>query len=255
MAREKAHAAVEAAIGKLATAMRLHVEAYLRFGDLFAVDPEEAINNLDHAFEAKLEAFHTLYDVSGSLFPYQAHADTAFLIALRNAIHHRDHPLFRTLQARVHLDDGLERWRGAAFLIGRHPARRGTPVALSHLLRLDDIDARLDPALKSPHGDVFKPKKAAERFDLINTGLSLPDLRREAAREGYPAGQVYLDVMPVFVSGVGRVFTALKAAGVAFTGFDAETYEDQFTSRIDIDLGRLEFETRRVPVWAAAPAR
>ncbi len=61
------------------------------FGRLFKVDREEAIDNLDRAFEAKLEAFHSLYDVSKAIFPYFEHGESAALIALRNAIHHRDH--------------------------------------------------------------------------------------------------------------------------------------------------------------------
>ena len=58
---------IEGAISTLANTMRLYVESHMRFGELFKVDREEAINNLDRAFEAKLEAFHTLYDVSKCL--------------------------------------------------------------------------------------------------------------------------------------------------------------------------------------------
>lgn len=49
--------------------MRLYGEAQMRFGNLVQVDPEEAVDNVDRAFEAKLEAFHTLYDVSKEHFP------------------------------------------------------------------------------------------------------------------------------------------------------------------------------------------
>ena len=56
--------------------MRMYVETHTRFGELFEVDPEEAIDNLDRTFEMKLEAFHTLYDVSKGLFPYFRHGDT-----------------------------------------------------------------------------------------------------------------------------------------------------------------------------------
>ena len=53
-------AAVEHAISNLANYMRLYVEAQMRFTSLFDVDREEAIHNMERAFEAKLEAFHTL---------------------------------------------------------------------------------------------------------------------------------------------------------------------------------------------------
>lgn len=48
------YGAVEAAIAKLATALRRSQEDYFRAQELMKVDREEAINNLDAAFEAKL---------------------------------------------------------------------------------------------------------------------------------------------------------------------------------------------------------
>ena len=67
----------------------------MNFHRLKSVDPEEAIDNLDRAMEAKLEAFHSLYDVIKNDFDYFSHADSALLILLRNAVHHRNHPLFK----------------------------------------------------------------------------------------------------------------------------------------------------------------
>lgn len=108
---------VEGAVSSLANTMRICVEAHWRFSEIFKVDREEAIDNVDRAFEMKLEAFHTLYDVSKDMFPYFDHADAALLIAVRNAIHHRNHPLFRTLNHRLHIEDGVDRWLGASFLL------------------------------------------------------------------------------------------------------------------------------------------
>lgn len=228
---------VERAIGVLANTMRLYVEAYIRFGHLFDVDREEAINNLDRAFEAKLNAFHSLYDVSKPLFSYFDHGDTALLIAVRNALHHHDNPLFHSFLSRLHLEDSLPRWRGASFLLARHPTRHGAPIAMSHLIRLDDLDARLDPARASPHLDTYlKASSALERLRLIERDLALGDIRQKSAVERYPDDQVYLDLMPVFTSAVCRVFKALKAAGVTFKGDDAQTYMKPFTTEIDVDL-------------------
>jgi len=56
----------EQAIKKLANTMRIYVETHFDFQRLKSIDQEEAVDNLDRAFEAKLEAFHSLYDVSRS---------------------------------------------------------------------------------------------------------------------------------------------------------------------------------------------
>ncbi len=109
---------IENAVSKLANTMRIYVEALIHFGKLFKTDAEEVIDNVDRGFEMKLEALHTLYDVSKDLFPYFDHEDTALMIAIRNAIHHRDHPLFISLNRRLHLErGGLEPWLGTSFLL------------------------------------------------------------------------------------------------------------------------------------------
>lgn len=48
----------------------------------------------------------TLFTTSPRNFAFHDHPDTALVIALRNAIHHRNYPLFRTLLDRLFLDDG-----------------------------------------------------------------------------------------------------------------------------------------------------
>lgn len=234
---------VEGAISNLANSMRIFVEANLLFPKIFKVDREEAIDNVDRTFEMNLETFHTLYDVSKDLFPYFEHADTALLIAVRNAIHHRNHPLFRTLNHRLHIQDGLQRWGGASFLLASHPTTNGNAIMMSHYVRLDDLESRLNPAVASPFLDPFaNSSRAAKRFTLINEGLALPSIRERASRERYPSDQVYLDLLPVFVSAVCKVFKAMKAANIGFIGFDAATYLEPFTSEIEVDLANLEFK-------------
>jgi hypothetical protein len=238
---------IERAIGSLANTMRMYVETQMRFGELFKVDPEEAIDNLDRTFEMKLEAFHTLYDVSKGMFPYFGHGDTTVLIAVRNAIHHRDHPLFHSLNRRLYLDTGLDRWRGASFLLASHPTLHGTPIQMFHYVRLDDLDARLDPSRASPYLDsIVSGDKAVRRMKVIDMQLKLPAIRDHGLRERYPKDQIYLDLMPIFVSAVCKVFKAMKTAGIAFKGFDAETYAVPFTSEIDVDLGSPSLKRLRV---------
>lgn len=242
-----ADTAIEMAISSLATNMRLNVEAQMRFRSVFAVDREEAIDNVDLAFEAKLEAFHMLYDVSKTIFPYFDHPDTALVIAVRNAIHHRDHPLFHSLRSRLHHDGEVSRWRGAAFLLASHPTLHGGVVMMHHYIRLDDLDARLNPKIESPYRDTAtKPERLEQRFKLIDDGLALETIRQKAKVERYPNNQVYLDLMPIFTSATARVFKAMLAAGLEFRRSDARTYMEPFTSEIEIDLSRPMFQVGRM---------
>lgn len=242
---------VENAINRLANTMRIYGEAHMRFGDLFKIDPEEAIDNIDRSFEMMLESFHTLYDVSKHFFPYFDHGDTALVIAVRNAIHHRDHPLFRSLQRRLHLDrGGVERWLGASFLLASHPMLHGAPIRMSHHVRLDDLDARLDPSRASPYLDNFvSGARATTRFSLIDSQLGLPAIRKFRSQHRYPDDQTYLDLVPICVSAICRVFKAMNAAGINFRDFDASTYVGPFTTEIAVDLSSQDFKQLRLRGW------
>lgn len=234
---------IEDAIRNLANTMRMYTEGHRRFAKLFQIDPEEAIDNMDRLFEMKLEGFHTLYDVSKNMFPYFEHGDTAVLIAVRNAIHHRNHPLFRSLNRRLHLEDGTDRWFGASFLLASHPTSHGGQILMNHYVRLDDLDARLDPSLVSLHLDAtIKGEKALRRLEVINSQLSLATIRDRASKDRYPDDQVYLDLMPVFVSATCKVFKAIKVAGIGFKGFDAKVYDAPFTSELVVDLNGVDFK-------------
>jgi hypothetical protein len=240
------NSAVESAISTLANTMRLYVESHMRFAGLFQVDREEAVNNLDRAFEAKLEAFHTLYDVSKRLFRYFDYADTTLLIAVRNAIHHRDHPLFRSLYSRLFLDDPLP-WVGASLLLVSYPTLHGAPIRMNHYVRLDDLDARLNPKIRSQHLEaVMSSYKAERRFAMIEHQLSLDVIRLKGSSQRFPDDQIYLDMMPIFTSAVCRVFKAMNSAGVVFKGFDAKTYMEPFISEIEVDLGHPIFTISRI---------
>jgi len=233
---------IETALRRLANTMRLYGEAYLRYSSLAKIDSEEAIENVDRAFEAVLEAFHTLYDVSGDIVEYFEHADTSLLIALRNALHHRNHLLFRSLLSELWLSGDPERWLGAKFLLAGHTTLAGNRAMMTHHVRLADLYARLDPNGGSPYRDTFlKGERAVSRFRLLEDGLALRAIRERAQLERYPTDQVYLDIVPILISAVARAFIALEAAGVSFVGFDASAYKSTFTSELRVDLQSVEF--------------
>lgn len=235
-------AAVENAISNLANNMRIYTEANLRFPSLFDVDREEAIHNIERAFEAKLEAFHTLYDVSRKHFPYFDHGDTSALIALRNALHHRDHPLFQGLLSEFWLQKSPDRWSGATFLLARHQMLSEGSLRMHAFFKLEDFRLRLDPTADSPYREKkIKPEKAVQRFRLIRSELGFDTILQAAEAERYPASQVYIDMMPVFVSAIVRVFRALRKIGVNFKGHDAAVYQIPFTAELEVDLGAISY--------------
>lgn len=230
--------AVQRAWERLSNAMRLYGEAVMRFPSLVEVDREEAITNLDLAFEAKLEMFHTLYDVSKVMpgFNYFGHGDTSLLIVLRNAIHHWDHDLFESMNARLGQAGALEKLAGAEFLMARHP-NVDTAWSSEHYLLLHDFFARL----ASPN-----VKDALVLRALWESELRFAEISVYANAERYPNSQVYIDVMPIFISAMHRVCHWLEASAMKPKGFDGNVYSKHFLGPMGVDLRKVTYKTLRV---------
>lgn len=234
------------ALGRFANNMRLYGEAFFRYRELVAIDHEEAIHNLDRAFEQNLEGFHTLYDVSQALFDFHEHPDTSLLISIRNALHHRDHPLFHSLLQNIWLDGEPERLFGAEYLIARHRTIGGNPPPMMHLIKLEDVYSRLDPRCVSDYLNPMGKANALPRFVSLENGFAFEKVWAKTKKDRYPTKQVYLDLLPIFNSAVSRVFTALDNAGVLFQGFDANVYKSVFIDELKTDLQHFDFFGLRI---------
>jgi hypothetical protein len=236
----------ERAIDKLANQMRIYAEANVRFDALKKVDFQEAIDNLDRNFEAKLEAFHSLYDVDKASFDYFEHADTAVVLLLRNAIHHRDHELFSSWNMTMAQEGGPLRFLGAEFLIASHHVAGGGHVG-NQLYKAEDFLLRVDSGLNSPALErKMSAKNRVKILEQLRTDLRFNELFAKASAERYPTGQIYLNVIPIFISAACRIFKSLKARGANFAGFDARTYEMHFTDELKINFSVLSYKTIQI---------
>ena len=233
---------IQLAIDKLANSMRLYGETRFAFERLKLVDLEEAVNNLDRAFEAKLEAFHSLYDVSKDVFEYFEHADTSLLIMLRNAVHHRNHLLFRSWNSEMLLNEGTKRNNGKDFLLAGHEVVDASMV-MKFYYKLEDFYSRLDSRLNSPFletrmGDSNRVKLLRQ----LDEELRFKDLWAKENEGGYTKDQIYINIIPIFISSVCKVFKRFKAIGIEFKGFDAKVYEIPFTEELKVDLNSFTFK-------------
>jgi hypothetical protein len=52
--------------------------------------------------------------------------------------------------------------------------------------------------------------------------------------------------MPIFISATCRAFKVLKENGMKFVGFDAQAYEQPFTSELEVDFSKLTYKTLRI---------
>jgi hypothetical protein len=236
----------EQAIKKLANSMRIYVETHMDFQRLKTIDIEEAVDNLDRAFEAKLEAFHSLYDVTKDDLDYFSYGDTAAIILMRNAIHHRDHLLFQSWNHNMALDEGYRKHLGAEFLLAGYDVL-DSPVRMRYFYKLEDFYLRIDESLQSPYIESRMGSKNRKKLlSQLDSELNFLDIKQKAESERYPIKQVYVNVMPIFISAVCRAFTALKEKGMDFKGFDAKAYEAPFTNELKVDFAKVVFEPLRI---------
>lgn len=227
----------------LSNTMRAYVEARLGFESLRRIDQEEAINNVDRAFDAKLEKFHALYDVTKDLpgFNYFGHGDTSLIIVLRNAIHHRNHNLFVSWNALLGLNNGLSRLAGAAFLLASTTPESDALTSRFYLCLQDFCDCLGNP----------KVKNSAQLKAMWDAELKFADIRSKGQAERYPTKQVYVDVMPAFIAAIGRSSRWLARSGFQPGGSDGATYFKHFG---EVELAEeLGFKELRVPSWVASP--
>lgn len=233
---------IQLAIDKLANSMRIYGETRFNFERLKLIDLEEAVNNLDRAFEAKLEAFHSLYDVSKNEFEYFENADAALLIMLRNAVHHRNHMLFRSWNSEMILNDGLKRNNGRDFLLASHEVVDASMV-MKFYYKLEDFYSRLDINLNSPYLENRMGERNREKLlKQIDKDLNFRDLWAKENDGGYAKSQIYINIIPIFISSVCKVFKAFKLRGIEFKGYDAKVYERPFTEELNVDLSQFTFK-------------
>jgi len=238
---------LQLSIEKLSNAMRIYAENSENFHRLRLIDEEEAINNLDRAFEAKLEAFHSLYDVSKKYVSYFDYADTNLLIVLRNAIHHRNHLLFRSWNSEMHLNGGMKKMSGALFLLVNHEIKDAIKIS-QYYYKLDDILDRLDESRNSPYiaGKMTRDQRLAS-LNLTLEGLGINSVIHKRKTEGFPSSQVYINIIPIYISAIQRVFNILSKLDLNIKGFDSDVYLKHFTELPNIDLNYLTYKELRLP--------
>lgn len=213
---------IEHAWESLSNTLRLYVEAHMDFAALYEVDRPDAVTRQDRTLEGKLEKFHTLYDVTKDLrgFNYFKHADTALLIVLRNAIHHRDHDLFLSWDAFVLAHEETKKLPSRKYLFASLTPESEL-VVLRYYLPLDDFRKRLPNA----------KLKAADRATigaLWEQDLRFAEISTVANREGFDVESVYVDVMPAFISAMHRVRGWLATTNFVPSGSDGRIYYRSF---------------------------
>lgn len=238
---------IEHAVGRLSNTLRIFGEEHLRFRRLAEVDKEEAINNYDRGFELILESFHTLYDVSKKYFNFFEFADSALLILLRNAIHHRNHNLFKSWNAQMALNDGYQKFYGASFLLCSYKPIDDDAHIMQYYYKIEDILDRLDSTRHSPYLDThLNQTNRIQQLKLLDDQLSFSKIKEYGQKERYPLSQIYINILPILNGALKRIFEKLLQIGIQSTGFDDAVYLKNFTTEGFFDFNEVLFKNVKI---------
>ncbi|PRY77380.1 hypothetical protein CLV80_106227 [Yoonia maritima] len=83
-------------------------------------------------------------------------------------------------------------------------------------------------------------------LEQINSELKFEEISSHATASHYPSQQVFLNVIPIFVSALCRIFRSLSDRGIKFDGFDAGTYKAVFVDELAVDFDKISYNKLRI---------
>lgn len=144
------------------------------------------------------------------------------------------------------LNDGLEKNLGAEFLLASHNVVNAAHT-MKYYYKINDLFARVDASLNSPYLE--------NKMGLSNRNKMLAQFRNElnfdsvlnyAKDNRYPSNQVYINIIPIFISAVCKVFKSLQSSGIIFKGYDSKVYEEPFTNELEVDMSTFNYMPIRI---------
>ena len=170
---------------------------------------------------------------------YYKYGDTATIILLRNAIHHRDHLLFKSWNYEMGLNDGLKKMAGIEILLVNYATVDKEARVSEYYFKLNDFYERLKHPNVIKYSDQYK--KLFEK-ELLFTVI------QKATSGKYSVDQVYINIIPIFISAIQRVFLAFKKVGIKFDDFDSSVYQPFFINNKLVDLSKITYKKIRIPI-------
>ncbi|HYE60708.1 MAG TPA: hypothetical protein VD997_01820 [Phycisphaerales bacterium] len=236
---------LQLAADRLGNSLRLYAESSLTTPALAKVDLEEAVDNHDRAFDGVLGAMASAHDALGTSTPkvlnFYAFGDTTAVLLVRNARHHNTGGLFQSWNALMLKHGGLKQRAGAEFLMVDYTLLAGEGTVSRYYLLWDDFRAVLaDPTAR------IRDRGASAV--LLDQECGFDAIRVKAAAEGYPANQVFVNLVPIIMNAATRVFAAVATSGTSIVGFDSGVYSRHFASGPLADLRKPTFTKLRAPL-------
>jgi len=178
-----------------AQTFRVLVEAYFSLNRLITVDRAEAIGTLETAINAKLNAFHNLYDLMAqelnSPVDWYQVPELCTVLAIRNARHHNKANRIRSLY-NYHRYEAEDPSRAVEYFYVDFPAPQEEEGGDCFDVPLSWAD--LDQFLSMPRQE---SRLRPDARNLIRTYLNANKFEEDAAAAGVTKGKIFINFVPL----------------------------------------------------------
>lgn len=179
----------------LAQTFRVLIESNWKFHELITIDRPEAVGTLETAINAKLNAFHNLYDLMrqdlGNPVDWYSTAQLCVLLAIRNARHHNKANRIRSIY-NFHTQTCNSPTDKRNYLYVDFPANPEEEDGDFFDVPLSWGD--LDTFLTLPRNE---SRLRPETKDLVRAYLNADKFEAEAAKEGISKEHVFFNFVPL----------------------------------------------------------
>jgi hypothetical protein len=181
-----------------AQSLRLFIEQKMRFQELFLIDADEAIGNLELACKSMLDTFASLYDASRAdpaiEFDFYGSPLCCCVLAYRNAKHHNKANGIRSVHRFARQSERQD------LLLVDFPAGSGEEGGgfIDHYASWGDFCTLLQmprdqSRLRVNAQELIRERLSADKFELF------------AENDGVPVGRIFVNMIPVVI-GAGSEF-------------------------------------------------
>ncbi|WP_310622402.1 hypothetical protein [Flexibacterium corallicola] len=181
-----------------AQSLRVFIEQKYKYQDLFLVDANEAIGNVELACKGILDTFASLYDATRSIprikFDFYSSPLCSCVLAYRNAKHHNKAHGIRSVHRHAQQNERRD------YLLVNYPAGKGEEGGgfIEHYVSWGDFRElfempRQENRLRADAGDLIRGKLSAEEFELF------------AERGRVSINRIFINMIPVII-GAGSEF-------------------------------------------------
>lgn len=216
-----------------AQSLRVFIEQKYRYKDLFLIDADEAVGNIELAFKGILDTFASLYDAAradGQVnFDFYANPLCCAVLAHRNAKHHNKANGIRSAHKHAQQNGRQD------YLLVDFPAGEGEEggAFIDHYVSWSDFCLLLD----MPSRD---SRLRAGSRELIRNRIHADEFEGFAAQNDAPASTVFINMIPIII-GAGSEFIGALRPHIHARTTEAESFVFNFENVAQADFSKPEY--------------